>query len=326
MSASKIMTTDETAGWLKARDGFLIITHQRPDGDTIGCAGALAQGLCEKGKTAYVLYNEEITPRYARFVEEFWAPDGFEAQHIITVDVASAEMFPASCDKYSGSVSLSIDHHPSNTNYAEFTCLNGTRASCGEIVYDILMALSGRISEICAERLYVALSTDTGCFAFGNTTANTLRVASLLIEAGAPHRVLNKTLFRTRTRERVKMESMIFSGLEFYFTGAVAIAVITLDMIKEAGAVEDDLDDFASLPGAINGVLVGITIRELSSEKDCKVSVRTSADVNANAVCAHFGGGGHPMAAGYSLNATVSEIKEGLLDIIPGFLPPPHNT
>ena len=316
-----LIDTNDTAQWLKERDNFLIITHRRPDGDTIGCAGALAQGLREFGKTAYVLFNPETTPRYTRFVKDHWAPDGYVPEHVIAIDTASCELFPINGESYTGSVSLSIDHHPSNTLYAKLTCLNETDASCGETIYNILIAMSGSVSPKSAECLYAALSTDTGCFVFANTTANTLRVASLLIEAGAPHRELNRILFRTRSHGRIKIEGFIYSGIEFHFGGIVAISTITREMMENAGADEDDVDDIASIPGSIEGVLAGITIRELKSKSDCKVSVRTSPSVSANAICEHFGGGGHPMAAGFSLEKTVPEIKEALLAILGDFLP-----
>ena len=317
---SIMLTIAETAAWLKARNGYLILTHRRPDGDTIGCAGALAQGLQESGKTAYVLYNPEITPRYLRFVSDYLPPDGYKPEHVVVVDTASCDIIQKNAAKYMGDVSLCIDHHPSNTLYAKHICLEGAYASCGEIIYEVLVALSGSISAKSAERLYAAVSTDTGCFAYGNTTANTLHTASLLIEAGAPHRELNKILFRTKTRSRVQIEGAIYSGFEFYFDGAVAISTITREMMESAGAGEDDVDDIASLPGSVEGVRAGITIREMNSPDDCKVSVRTSPSVNANAICDRFGGGGHSMAAGFTLNKSVSEIKEALLETLRDFI------
>jgi len=316
-----MLTITETAAWLKARDNYLIITHRRPDGDTLGCAGALAQGMREQGKTAYVLYNPEVTPRYARIVEDYIAPEGYKPEHTITIDTASHDLFPKNGGEYIGATSLCIDHHPSNTLYAEYTLLDGASASNGETIYDLLMEMYGAVSAKSAEGLYVALSTDTGCFAFANTTGNTLRVASLLVEAGAPHRELNRLLFRTRSRGRIMIEGMIYSGIGFYFGGKVAIAVITMDMMETANASEDDIDDIASIPGSIEGVLAGITIRELTSSRDCKVSVRTSPTVNAHAICLHFGGGGHPMAAGFSLLKPVDEIKEALLESLKDHFP-----
>jgi len=317
------MTIPETADWLRARDGYLLITHLRPDGDTVGCAAALAQGLREIGKTAHVLYNPEITPRYSRFVKDYWAPDGYSPEHAIAIDTASRSLFPKNGGEYADAISLCIDHHPSNSMYAERACIDGSCASCGEIIYKLLMNMTGAVSAASAERLYVALSTDTGCFAFANTTAETLRIASLLIEAGAPHRELNRMLFRTRTRGRVNIEGMINTGIEFFCGGAVAIATITRKMVDAAGADEDDLDDIASIPGSIKGVNVGITIRELTSDSDCKVSVRTSPSVNAHAICSRFGGGGHAMAAGFSQESTVSEIKAALLDVLAEMLSVP---
>ena len=316
-----MMTAIETSDWLKARDGFLILTHRRPDGDAVGCAGALAQGLREHGKQAYVLNNPETTPRYRRFVEDYIAPDGYKPEFVITIDTASHDLFPKNGGEYIGAISLCIDHHPSNAHYAEYTCLDGSCASCGEIIYDILLSLNGSVSAISAEGLYVALSTDTGCFAFANTTANTLRVASLLVEAGAPQRELNRLLFRTKTHSRIKIEGLIFSGLEFYYGGAAAISTITRSMMEETGATEDDIDDISSIPGSIEGVLAGITIRELTSERDCKVSVRSGPLVNSHDICKRFGGGGHPMAAGFSLELSVFEIKESLLDVLAEFFP-----
>jgi len=313
---NNIITPFETAYRLKEHDNYLLITHRRPDGDTIGSAGALAQGLREQGKTAYVLQNPEATPRYARFISDFLAPDDFKAEYIIAIDTATYDLFPKNAADYINSINLCIDHHKSNTLYADHVCLEAGRASCGEVIFDILMAMSGSISSITAERLYVALSTDTGCFSFSNTTSNTLYVASLLIEAGAPNKDLNKQLFRTKTRGRIKVEGMLTSGLEFHFDDRVAIASITNKMMETAKADEDDIDDIAALPSSIEGVCIGITIREMASPTDCKISVRTRAPYDAQAICEKFGGGGHMLAAGATIEKTIDEIKEMLMEVL----------
>ena len=315
------MTVHEAATLLRAWDDILILTHRRPDGDTVGSAAALAQGLRESAKTAYLLYNPEVTPRYRRFADEYWAPGGYKPEHVIIVDTASYDLFPKNGDEYKSAVSLCIDHHPSNTFFAELTCLEESRASCGEIIYDILIALNGSICARSAEQLYAAVSTDTGCFAYANTTANSLRVASLLVEAGAPNREINRLLFRTKTHGRIKIEAMIYSGLDFHFGGEAAIAVITREMMEKANATEDDVDDIASLPGSVEGVRAGIVIREMMSDRDCKVSVRTSPSVSANAIAKRFDGGGHAMAAGFSLEKSVIEIKDALLEELKDFFP-----
>ena len=317
------MNIAETAKWLKERDNFLIITHRRPDGDTLGCAAGLVCALRELGKTAYILFNPEATERYLQFVEKFWAPEGFVPSEIIVVDIASFELFSENGKALFDSVTLCIDHHPSNTNFCERSLIDASRASCGEIIYDLLLELAGHISAESATYLYVALSTDTGCFSFANTTANTLYVASRLIDAGAPHEYINRRLFREKAKGRLMLEGMIFSGLQFFFSDLVCISTVTNDMMREAGVTDDDMDEIAAIPGSCAGVLVGITIRELRSPEDCKISVRSGKIFNSNAFCALFNGGGHPMAAGFSMKKTVSEIRDLIVAAIPEFLPKP---
>ncbi|MDR1299424.1 MAG: DHH family phosphoesterase [Oscillospiraceae bacterium] len=310
------MNIDETARWLDERDRYLILTHRRPDGDTIGSAAGLARGLRLRGKTAYALTNPEATERYLPYIREYWAPEGYSPEFIIAVDTASREMFQVNGGEYCGRVDLCIDHHPSNTLYAKLICADFARASCGEIIFDVLSLWEGAVDEAVAAALYVAVATDTGCFAFGNTTAQTLRAASELALAGAPIGRINKKLFREKTRARALLEGSVFSGLEFHYGGAAAIATVTNEMLRLAGATENDLDDIASLPGSIDGVSVGVTIRELSGADGCKVSVRSGDSVNANALCARFGGGGHAMAAGFTARERSERVKADVISAL----------
>lgn len=315
------MTINETVRWLSERDNFLVLTHRRPDGDTLGSAAGLVQGLAEIGKSAYILYNPEATTRYTTYVEKHWAPENYRPSYIISVDTASVEMLPANAASYHDSISLCIDHHPSNTNYAALLCLDASKASCGEIIYEILLKLGDNIGSEAATSLYVAVSTDTGCFAYGNTTANSHRVASELIEAGAPIGEINRELFRKKAKSRILLEAKITDSMAFYYDGAVAISIISNDMMAETGAGENDMDDVAAIPGGIEDVIVGITIRELSGLNDCKVSVRTTPLVDANALCKKFGGGGHSMAAGFTLEKSADYINNMLLDALSTIFP-----
>jgi phosphoesterase RecJ-like protein len=319
------MNPKQTAQWLAEHDNFLILTHRRPDGDTIGCASALADGLRQAGKNAYILPNPDITDKYRPFADPYWCGRGYEPETVVTVDIASFGLFPSTGAKYENSVELCIDHHPSNTHYAKNECIDGTCAACGEIVYEILMALNGGLSKQAADALYAAISSDSGCFAFANTTANTLKTAAQLVQAGADNRELNRVLFRTKSKGRIKIEGMIMSGIRFFYSGKVAIITITRQMMAEAGVTENDMDDIAAIPGSVEGVLVGITVKEFVNADGCKVSVRTGPQVNANELCAKFGGGGHAMASGCSMDVTVEEmislLVKALGDNFPGEQP-----
>ena len=306
------LTSAQTADWLRERDDFLILTHRRPDGDTLGSAAALCSGLRAVGKRAYLLENPETTERYLEYVHDYLAPAEFTPRTVISADTADTEILQKNAGSYAARVDLSIDHHASYTGYAAYSLLDASRASCGEVVYEVLMALSGAISAAATTPLYVALSTDTGCFCYANVTADTLTVAGDLIRAGAKHREVNKKLFRTKSRGRVALDGALLSGLRFSHGDQVAVAVLTLGLMARTGVTEDDLDDIANIPGSVEGVRVGIVVRELD-KGSCKVSVRTMPGVDANEICQKFGGGGHPMAAGCTVDVGPEETAAALV-------------
>ena len=156
------MTTAEAAARLAAMDQVLILTHVRPDGDTIG--SAVCCGLRALGKTAYLLPNPELTATYAPYAAPYLAEADFAPAYVVSVDIAALSLLPENARPYQDRIALAIDHHPSQEFFARETCLEADSAACGEIVYDILRQLTPLTPEM-ALPLYVAISTDTGCFA-----------------------------------------------------------------------------------------------------------------------------------------------------------------
>lgn len=309
------MTYQEAAGFLLAHDHYLILTHLRPDGDTVGCAAGLCRALRQAGKTAYVLSNREVTPLFSPYLEGLLAPEGWRPDTVVSVDIAARGLFPDNAQPYLERVDLAIDHHPSQEFFAGETCLDAGRAACGELVLDIAEQL-GPITPDIAVPLYVAVSTDCGCFAYGNTTANTHRAAARLIDCGIPLSQLNKRHFRTKTLRRLQVESAIVRSMELLDGGRTALAFISLDLLAQTGADERDLDDIANFVGQIEGVCNAATLRELSPGR-CKLSLRTDpAVLNANHVCALLGGGGHAAAAGATMEGTLQQAREAVLRAI----------
>lgn len=309
------ITVKECADFLSRHDNYLIMTHRRPDGDTLGSAGALCLLLRRMGKSAYLMENSEITPKYAAFVGELIAPAGITAQTLIAVDLAAETMFPLGFA--GGSIELCVDHHGSNSFYANRTLVKPEKAACGEIILELAQELGCGMDSRIANLLYIAISTDTGCFLYRNTTADTHRAAAAVMEAGANYGDLNKLLFRTMSEARMKLEGMIYAGMRRYKNGEINIATVTLEMMEKSGATENDCDDLASLAGRAEGSLCSATIRETESGR-CKISLRSGDAVNSSDVCAQFGGGGHPMAAGCVMNCRPEEAREKLVAAIIG--------
>ena len=309
------MTYIQAAELLRRQDNILILTHRRPDGDTIGCAVGLCAALRKLGKTAWLLPNADAYRLFTPYLEGYLAPDGFSPDFVVSVDIASRGLFPknAQCWLEKG-VDLAIDHHPSNEGFGRENCVDPGRAACGELIYDIICQW-GPVSPAAALPLYLAVSTDTGCFVYSNTTSGTHRVAAALMDTGIDYRSVNKRHFRTKSFKRLRLESMITRDMELFDNGAIAIAAVTLDMMKALDAHEEDAEDIAAFAGQIEGVETAVTIRELCPG-ECKLSVRTSAGLNASAVCALLGGGGHAAAAGCSVMGTVADAKAAILDAI----------
>ena len=309
------MSYTEVAELLRRQDNILILTHRRPDGDTIGCGVGLCAALRELGKTAWLLPNADASSLFTPYLEGYLAPEGFSPAFVVSVDMAGRGLFPenARCWLERG-VDLAIDHHPSNEGFGRENCVDPGRAACGELIYDIIRQW-GPVSPAAALPLYLAVSTDTGCFVYSNTTADTHRVAAALMDTGIDYRSVNKRHFRTKSFKRLRLESMITEGMDLFDNGTIAIAAVTLDMMKALDAHEEDAEDIAAFAGQIEGVETAVTIRELRPG-ECKLSVRTSAGLNASAVCALLGGGGHAAAAGCSVMGTVADAKAAILDAI----------
>ena len=305
-----ILSARGAAGYLEALDNVLLLTHVRPDGDTIGSAAALCRALQDCGQTAYLLPNPEITATYAPYAAPYWAPDGWQAEHIVSVDIADASLLPENAQSYRDRIELAIDHHPSQTFFARNTCLEADSAACGEIVYEIIQHLTALTADI-ALPLYVAVSTDCGGFQYGNTTARTHRIAAALMDV-VDVAAVNKTLFRTKSRVRLAMESRMVADMKLFDHQRVVVMEIPLSLRQEMQATDADIEELSALPALVEGTDCGVTLRELRPGT-VKVSVRTGPRVDACALCRILGGGGHHAASGATVEGTLDEARMAVL-------------
>lgn len=306
------MNYTECAEYLKNRDGFLILTHTNPDGDTAGSAAALCSALNRKGKRAYLYANPQFTEKLRRYVGKFIAPEDYEPECVIAVDIAEESLFPKG---FEGKADLCIDHHPSNRLYAPYTLLEAQKASCGEIILRLLKNMKLKLTKEEATLLYIAVSTDTGCFRYTNTCADTLAAGAELLKAGADNAEINLVFFRKVSTARLKLEGEIYNALRFFRDGEVAVAVVTKEMTERCGASDEDMDDIASLVGRAEKAKICITVREKDNGMS-RVSVRTGKNADASEICAVFGGGGHAAAAGCTIKAEPERAVEMLMDVV----------
>lgn len=302
----------ETAKILKENNRILLLCHAHPDGDTLGSATALAAALRSMGKTVSVKCGDPI-PKDFGFMFEGLENEDFEPELIAAIDIADTKLLGKEFEGiYASKINLCIDHHGSNLLYAEKVWLEADSASTAEMIYLLLEALGAEITPHIASCLFTGVTTDTGCFRFSNTTVRTFEIASKLASSGADTYNIIQVFFETKTKTFAALERLALDSLRMYFSDRCAVICVTQDMYKRSGSDESEVDRLSNLPRQIEGVLVGVTMRELK-DGSFKASVRTHGDIDASAICKRLGGGGHMGAAGCTLNGTRQQAVNALL-------------
>ena len=310
------MTRNECARWLRDHDNYVILTHRRPDGDAIGSAVALCLGLRKLGKTAHVLENREVPTVVGRVLGDTVIAQAGEADTIITVDMASPGMFTKEAEPLLERCALRIDHHGTGTPYTPVELVDAGAASCGDIIYDVLMTLGVEMDREIATALYLAVSTDTGCFRFANTNAHAYQVAAACAATGADLYPLTQALFDTNSLGKLKLQGWMVEHSHIFAGGRAAVCAIPREM--EATVTRDDLEGIPGFLRSIEGVKISATIREL--EDGAKMSVRAVPGYDCTAICGPFGGGGHKGAAGASTRLPLRELEQAVIRAMEEYL------
>lgn len=311
------LTRTECAQFLKEHNHFTIITHGGPDGDTIGSAAALCLGLRKLGKTAHVLENPQVAEKFRYLLEDLTKPEAEEGDTLVAVDVATARMLCDEAQPLAEKIDLRIDHHGTGTPFASFELVDSGSAACSEIIYELLELLEAEVDAPIANALYTAVSSDTGCFRYANTTGRSFRLASVCADASKDIFRINQRLFDTVTLGRLRLQSWVVEHMQILQDGKVIICGIPADLQENLGLADEDMGNMAGFLRSIEGVQMAATVRQ-DNEGHTGVSVRAVPGCDAAAVCQKLGGGGHKGAAGASLgNITMAEAMSKLLAAIP---------
>lgn len=303
------ISIEECAKLLKEQDNILILTHAHPDGDTLGCGFALCRALMNLGKICAVENADEIPKKYTYMFEDI-VPIKFKPKYVVAVDVATENLLGELEGKYH--IDMCIDHHSTNTEYADNILIEDAPAA-SETMLKVIKALGVKIDKGIANCLYTGLTTDTGCFRYASTTAQTYRAAAEMIECGADNGRINRVMFETKTKTYARLERLALDSMRFYVDEKVAVITVTQEMYKLTGSNEQETEALAPLTRQIEGVEVGVTIRE-KADGTCKASIRTFESVNAAELAKCFGGGGHAQAAACKFSCDVKEAREQIVE------------
>lgn len=312
------INVEKCAQILKEQDDMLILVHAHPDGDTLGCGFALCRALIKMGKRAKLRCSDDIPKKYSYLYEDMPQLD-FEEKFIVAVDVATQNLLGDLCDAYGDKVDLCIDHHSTNSEYADKLLLNADAAAACEIILKVINALGVEIDKSIADCLFTGITTDTGCFRYASTTSNTFRAAAELIDLGADNSRINRVMFETKTKTYAALERLAIEGMQFFDDEKICVITVTQDMYEKTGSSEAETEAIAPLTRQIEGVEIGLTIRE-KADKTCKCSIRSFENVDASALAKKFGGGGHKQAAACRFDCGVEEAKKLLIEASKEFL------
>ncbi len=322
-------TISECAKILLSKNRIMILVHSNPDGDCIGSGAALAKALTNLGKDVRLVCAHALPKRLAFICkglkEEVLCFAGepeqdFDAELVVTVDTASPELLSNLREKYQDRINLCIDHHMINTIKADKIHRRADASACGEIILEILDEISQKtstqaVTKEISDMLYAAISSDSGSFKYGNTTAKTLLYASRLKSLGADTEVISRLLFDTKSLAQFKLTGLVIPKTELLCDGKLAYCLLLEDELALCGASKEDCDGITQVFREIEGVELSIFAKQstdsVSGENSVKMSLRSNGSINAAKICEAFGGGGHIKAAGCTIrNKTNDEARE----------------
>ena len=306
---------------IENKQKFGITTHIKPDGDGVGSSLGLCWLLRSLGKSAEVIVRGDIPLAYRSL------PGADEIRNIEKIDNDYDAVFVIECsdlqrpgiDGLDTQFTVNIDHHATSEHFGTVNWIDSTASAVGEMIYNLVKAIGGRVTREIAECVYMALVTDTGSFHFSNTTDRTLKVASELIKAGARPAAISEVVYNNYPWSRIELMRQVLATVKRDESGKVASMRQTLKMREEAGAVDGDNNGFVNIPLAAREILACVYMREVG-EGVYRVSLRSKGDINVAKVAERWGGGGHRNAAGLRIegdwDAKERELFEAVRDAV----------
>lgn len=306
---------------IRRRKSFLVTTHVFPDGDAVGSQLALAQALRKLGKRVLVV-NEHPVPKIYRFLDprgtakayaEELRPRIGKCDVAFVVDAGSLERVGrvGQALRSARVPTVCIDHHKTNSRFADFNIVDSSASSTGVLIYDLVKSLRVPITARLATCLFVAVATDTGWFKYPNTTPHTLRVAAELTEAGARTDKIYGAVHETLEWQRMALMKCVLETLRSECNGQIAYFYATEKMLRETGATHEDTEGFTDIPRVLRGVKLIFFFRE--AEGKIKVSIRSKDGPSVDKLARKHGGGGHARAAGIAMKGPLKRAIRTIL-------------
>lgn len=319
------------ADWLRRENGFTLIAHVSPDGDTIGSCQALYGILQALGKRVRTVCDQRVPAIYAflpwsdRILMSDQATKDAQAYpNVIAVDCADQKRMGSAFALFqAASATANIDHHRTNPLYGDYVLHSDRASATGELVYLLWNELGAGAEEEIARNiavsLYTAISTDTGNFAYSNTTPETFRTAAALLEKGIDIATVNRQIYRTVPLGKTRLLGFVLSTMRLYENGKIGMALIMLSDLNRLGALSEDAEGTIDGIRDVDTVEIAVLLRE-SRDGTFKASLRSKEFADVSEIAHIYGGGGHIHAAGCTMEGDPAVIMDKLLSAAKGAL------
>jgi len=306
---------------LRTRRRFVVMSHVRPDGDALGCTIAMALCLRQLGKdvTAWndegVLEKFRYLPGHDIVTAPSAEPQKFDAAIVLDTSVQDRVGRCLPAVKHAD-VWINIDHHVTNPRFGDLVHVDPSSPATGQILYELFRSCELPLTYEMADNLFVAISTDTGSFQYSGTTARTYEIGAELIRAGVNVAELSRKMYESYPRRRLELLRALLNTLRFTSGDRCASVSLSIAAAAQLGALPEDNEGLIDHIRAIQGVRVAAFFEELPDDK-VRLSLRSKDErFDASALCAQFGGGGHPMAAGARIKGPLAAVQENVLSAI----------
>lgn len=294
-----------------ARQTFLVTSHAKPDGDSIGSQVALAAALGALGKTVRIVNCDPPQPSLLSFpgVAGIEVASRVEERYDAVIAVECPDLSRTGVSGLEPNFIINIDHHPGNALYGAVNWFDRGAAACGEMVFDVIGSLGVPLTPEMATALYVAILTDTGSFHYSSISPRTFDVCRQLLEAGANPVAIARTVFDDNSVGRIRLSSAALSTMEVDASGRLATMLMTRDMERQTGGRYDDTEGLINVPLTVREIQAVVLFKE-AEPGVCRVSFRSKGTVDVSEVAKQFGGGGHKNASGCTVAGDLPAVRQ----------------
>jgi phosphoesterase RecJ-like protein len=302
---------------IRSRERFVISSHARPDGDSIGSQMAMAYALRALGKEVLIVNADPAPPPLQQFpgVDDIVLATKIDGMFDAAIIMECGDLTRTGVEGLDRGLVINIDHHPDNMSYGAINWFDASAAACGEMVFDLVAALGVRLTVNIATHIYVAILTDTGSFHYSNISPRTFDICRRALEAGVDPVRVARNVYDSNNMGRLKLFGAVLSTMQIDATGRIAIVYLDHEMARAAGGTYEDTEGLINLPLTVKEIQAVVFFKQIEGEQ-YRVSMRSKGEIDVSSVAKEFGGGGHKNAAGCTVSGGIDQLQKQFVAMI----------